>query len=218
MSPQDGGITGGIAVRREAFPGGTHESLMSVSGGSHASLTPDLDQDQDQDQDLKRKSKTTCVPEKGTPALSAEPAPQVRPSSADLESLIAESEKGYPGGLARAARDACARSRSTGRMHPKVWLGVLTKLAGYPPSVVVAAMEVFVDRYSTGEHDEKYLIGIVRNESERANRKKGWHPPTTRDEYAAAATSPQELASMFGNLTDEDRARVERLGMRGPNG
>lgn len=123
------------------------------------------------------------------PSAAKPAAPPAGPSDEDR---IAELSRPYPADLIGAARDACRRARSTGRMQASVWAGVLDKLAAFSPEIVVGALRIFVDKYGDGTKDETYLLGIVRGERDRrpsllslarpAPGRGAMRPPVTNDQ------------------------------------
>ncbi len=185
------------------------ETLAATRGETRPDRDPDLDQDLDHD----RRRDVAAASHPGSPRSAS-----ARAVSPEVAFRVAALESRYPGELLNAARAACARNRKSGRMAPSLWLATLEKLEAFTPEVVVPALATFVDRYGTGEHDERYLLGIVRGEVERGRKSGGWRPPTTQAEYADSATKPAELVQLFGDVTDEDRARIERLGNRRAHG
>ncbi len=90
--------------------------------------------------------------------------------------------------LLDAARQACASTRTTGRMADSVWQGTLAKLAQYPVHAVRDGLTVYVDKgYCADGKDEKYLVGIVRGKAKE--------PPPT----AGAQKGPDDSVNLDPN-------------------
>jgi hypothetical protein len=105
----------------------------------------------------------------------ASPAP---PSGPSVLEQVRELESAYPDvATIHEARDACAMSRRNGRMADTVWLRALQAMAEHPQDAVLRACRTFADKYSDGEKDERYLMGIVRGEA-KGKRHKGPAQPS----------------------------------------
>jgi hypothetical protein len=113
--------------------------------------------------------------EKGSDS-GASPAPPSGPSVAEQ---VRGLEAAYPDTVTlHEARDACAMSRRNGRMADTVWLRTLQAMAEHPRDSVLRACRTFADKYSDGEKDERYLLGIVRSEAKGKRSNKGPAPPS----------------------------------------
>ncbi len=117
---------------------------------------------------------------------------------------IRELEGRYPPSVVTEARVACALTRDKRKMGDGPWLKTLRKLAEYPREASLNAMEVFVDRYADGEHDEKYMIGIARNyrPQDREEREPMIKPEPSYSEAVAAARAD---AAAHNEKLDEKR-------------
>jgi hypothetical protein len=124
----------------------------------------------DEDEDDKSSSDEE---DPGSPSATAAPCSEpavVEAPRPDPGARIEELSRRYPASLLVEVRAACARSRSTGRMADSVWLATLEKLDAFALDVALGGMQTFADRYADGSRDERYLLGIVRNERQRETR------------------------------------------------
>lgn len=100
--------------------------------------------------------------------MPASPAP-----AEQIQARIAELEAGWQstnGGLADL-RKAIASTRKLGRMAPSVWLDFLERAEKYDRNIRVECSRVYLDKeYALEGKDEKYLLGIFRQEQERRAR------------------------------------------------
>lgn len=99
--------------------------------------------------------------------ITEDPRAAADAARAALDARIAELSKPYPPDLLAEVHEGCRLSRQSGKMAAAKWADTLDRLAQYPRAVVIDAMRVFADRYGAGTRDERYLLGIVRGESDR---------------------------------------------------
>lgn len=109
----------------------------------------------------------------------APPAPSVAAQIGAIEAVLGRE-------LCREARDSCALSRRTGEMADSVWLRTLRALEAFGAGHAQQAMRLFTEKHADGEKDERYLIGIARNESKRATnvRTRGQAPVQAHELFA----------------------------------
>jgi hypothetical protein len=110
------------------------------------------------------------VKDQGSGSASEDPDPVGNPISAATEPLgpqIAALEATLGVELCRDAREGCELSRRNGKMADSVWHRTLQALHKVGVDHAQAAIRVFVERYADGSRDERYLVGIARNEATR---------------------------------------------------
>lgn len=128
-------------------------------------------------------------------ADDAGPPPGTAERRVTAAEQLVELSARYDAKLAADARAACAMSRRGGHMQDSVWANVLRTCASHPVASVESAMRIFVERYSDGEKDERYLLGIVRGEVRARRAAPGARlPPTSAASADAWEHIEDELA------------------------
>ena len=121
---------------------------------------------------------------------------------------LSELEQRYPQDVLLDVWAGCGAARGTGRVTDRQKRNALLRLAKHDLDLVLRCMRVYLDRYA-GEKDERYVCGIVDNESKRQRNGKvvpitqTQTKPSGRVSEAQVWTERCEFYARY-QLTDDD--------------
>jgi hypothetical protein len=91
-----------------------------------------------------------------------------------LRKQIAQLEAELDPELCADARQACALSRTNGKLADSVWLRSLQAMSTHPAPLANEAMRTFAGRYGDGEKNERYMLGILRSLAKGKTGRRGF--------------------------------------------
>jgi hypothetical protein len=113
-------------------------------------------------------------------------APSAPSWSAYLETLGADDRE-----VLSRIPEAVASTRKSGRVAASVLDGLAREFARYPAGTVVAGAQIYLDRGDAAElKGERYLLGIIRRETERASLSGNGHRPPAASRASRRAPPP----------------------------